>query len=128
MVKRCADRQSRTDISNISADRESFHWLLAGINLLMKDALMRKRKVEIFMILSKEIEAPVKGLYKSIIMKVNPFHEMETMCKKDYFDVEGEFPEWNYQERRQPWPDDFQKRHADYISSTLKKIELIRKK
>jgi hypothetical protein len=30
--------------------------------------------------------------------------EMENLCKKDYFDRSGKYPDWNFQENKEQWP------------------------
>lgn len=87
-----------------------------GIHLLIKEALENGKSVEIYIIISQNVEAPVKGLFSEEKMKVNAFKEMENKCKEDYKSVEGAFPEWNYQERGVPWAKEIQESHARVLS------------
>jgi len=50
----------------------------------------------------------------------NVFKEMENKCKEDYKKVEGNFPEWNYQERAIPWP---KKIHESYVKFLTKRVK-----
>lgn len=93
-----------------------------GIHLLIKEALENKKKIEIYMIISQSVRAPVKGLFSVVKMKTNVFKEMENKCKEDYKKVEGDFPEWNYQERAVPWP---KKIHESYVKFLTERVERI---
>ena len=91
-----------------------------GIHLLIKEALENKKKIEIHMIISQSVKASVKGLFSVIKMNTNVFKEMENKCKEDYKSVEGNFPEWNYQERAAPWP---KKIHESYVKFLTKRVK-----
>lgn len=91
-----------------------------GIHLLIKNALEKGKKVEIYMITSQSIDAPVKGLFSEVKMKVNAFKEMENRCKENYKSVEGDFPEWNYQERGVPWPKEI---HQSYVKFLTRRVQ-----
>ena len=45
---------------------------------------------------------------------------MENKCKEDYKKIEGDFPEWNYQERAVPWP---KKIHESYVKFLTKRVK-----
>lgn len=91
-----------------------------GIHLLLRDALDKGCKIEIYMIVSKNVNAPVKGLFSETTVKVNAFKEMENKCKEEYKRVEKDLPEWNFQERGAQWPVHIQRKHAEYIRTTVK--------
>lgn len=92
-----------------------------GTHLLIKEALEKGSTVEIYMITSAEIEAPVKGLFseKAAIKKIAVFKEMEDKCKEDYNQIEGTYPEWNFQERGVPWPAHLQESHNQYLATRI---------
>jgi len=92
-----------------------------GIHLLIKEALENGKSVEIYIIISQNVEAPVKGLFGEEKMKVNAFKEMENKCKEDYKSVEGNFPEWNYQERGVPWPKKVHESYVRFLSERVKR-------
>ena len=76
-----------------------------GIPLLIKEQLDKGCKVEIWMITSEEVIAPVKGLFGEEKAKVGiDFKAIENKCKDDYKEKVGDYPEWNFQERNKPWP------------------------
>ena len=75
-----------------------------GIHMLMREQLDMKRKVEIYMIQSENIQVKVSGLFRKKTMSVSPFKEMESKCLEDFVNREGKFPIWNFQESNEPWP------------------------
>src|SRR3989344_2057859 len=91
-----------------------------GIHLLITEALEKSKKVEIYMITSQSVKASVKGLFSEERKNTNVFKEMENKCKEDYKKIEGDFPEWNYQERAVPWP---KKIHETYVKFLTKRVK-----
>lgn len=78
-----------------------------GIHVLLKEELEKRKKVEIFMITSIKVKMAIKGLFDKEELKVTPdILDMEYKCKKDYFEREGNYPPWNFQERGEPWRQD----------------------
>lgn len=75
-----------------------------GIHIFIREEMNKGNIVEIYMIKSDEVKAPVKGLFGYNEELVSPFKEMERKCLMDYFKIEGEYPKWNLQERNEPWP------------------------
>jgi len=76
-----------------------------GIHMLVYDELKKGNNVEVYMILSNKVEAPVKGLFGEKTMMVSiDFKEMENLCKSDYFSKCDKYPKWNFQENNEQWP------------------------
>ena len=73
-----------------------------------------------YLITSKSVRAPVKGLFSEERKNTNVFKEMEDKCKEDYKKIESDFPEWNYQERAVPWP---RKIHESYVKFLTKRVK-----
>lgn len=95
-----------------------------GIPLLIKEQLVRGRKVEIWMINSEKVIAPVKGLFGERKSKVGiDFKAIENKCKDDYKNKEGGHPEWNFQERNKPWPRWIQEGCNNLNEATSKKSQ-----
>jgi len=92
-----------------------------GIHLLIKEALEKGKKVEIYLITSKSVRASVKGLFSEKRKDTNVFKEMEDKCKEDYKKIEGDFPEWNYQERAVPWPRNIHKSYVKFLTKRVKR-------
>ncbi len=92
-----------------------------GIHLLIKEALEKGKRVEIYLITSQSVRASVKGLFSKEKKNTNVFKEMEDKCKKDYKKKEGDFPEWNYQERAAPWPKKVHKSYVEFLTKRVKR-------
>ncbi len=92
-----------------------------GIHLLITEALKKGKNVEIYMITSQSVKASVKGLFSKERKNTNVFKEMENKCKEDYKKIEGDFPEWNYQERAVPWPKKIHKSYVKFLTKRVKK-------
>ena len=92
-----------------------------GIHLLIKEALEKDKKVEIYLITSKSVRASVKGLFSEERKNTNVFKEMEDKCKEDYKKIEGDFPEWNYQERAVPWPKNIHESYVKFLTQRVKR-------
>lgn len=89
------------------------------IHLLIERALLQNSKVELYMITSPKTLAEISGLFGTKEVEIASFKEMENLCKSDYFEKEGRFPEWNFQENNEPYPNDLAKRHVEYHQKRL---------
>lgn len=87
-----------------------------GIHLLMSEELEKGNKVEIYMITSQKAKMKTKGLFDEEEIEVSAFKDMEDKCKKDYVSKEGAYPEWNFQERHEPWREDILKKLNEHDS------------
>ena len=74
-----------------------------GINTLIHEALGDGKDVEVYIIQSEQVLAPVKGLFGTERSLVSAFKEMEDKCLSDYVTFTGSYPDWNYQEQAKPW-------------------------
>jgi hypothetical protein len=93
-----------------------------GIHMLIKEELEKNNVVEIYLINSEMVQAPVKGLFGSEIRKVSyDFKEMEKKCKEDYFELTGDYPPWNFQEKNMAWPIHIQEACNELNNKTTKK-------
>jgi hypothetical protein len=76
-----------------------------GTHMLIRDELINGKDVRIYMINSEKVMASVKGLFGETIKLVNTdFKEMENICKQDYKNICGKYPDWNFQENKNQWP------------------------
>jgi len=91
------------------------------VHLLIEKALRNKSKVELFMITSPRTLAKVSGLFGYKKVEIASFKEMENLCKTDYYSKEKKYPEWNFQENRQPYPPELARRHNLYHQKRLRK-------
>ena len=89
------------------------------LHLLIRDELELGKKVEIFMIVSKKVIAPVSGLFDSENIEIGSFIEMEQKCRTDYYSSDGRFPDWNFKENNLEYPKKYSLEHLKYHKSRL---------
>ena len=76
-----------------------------GIPILIREKLDGGSKVELHMITSEDVDAPVKGLFGEEVQRVGiDFKAIENKCKEDFKNMVGYYPEWNFQENNKSWP------------------------
>jgi hypothetical protein len=85
-----------------------------GINLHMEKCINENKSVDVYMITSTKVDAEVRGLFSSEVMKVSAFKEMENKCIQDYVSITGKYPDWNYQESNEKWPQDIHEKYIEY--------------
>ena len=91
-----------------------------GIPILIRKELDIGNKVELYIITSENVDAPVKGLFDEEVQNVGiDFTAIEKKCKKDYKKLEGTFPIWNFQENNKSWPHYIQESWAKVNTKTL---------
>ena len=89
------------------------------IHLLIRDLLREGKNVECYMITSPKALANVSGLFNQIEVEIASFTEMENRCKRDYYESQGRYPEWNFQENNTPYPPNYAKMHNEYHQRRL---------
>jgi hypothetical protein len=89
------------------------------LHLLIERALRNGSDVDLYMITSPSVVAPVNGLFETHNLKVSSFKEMEDICKQDYFKIESRYPDWNFQENGAPYPTDLARQHNEYHQRRL---------
>ncbi len=92
-----------------------------GINTLIFESLLHDKEVQVYIILSEQVLAPVRGLFGTEQTLVSAFKEMEDKCVSDYVKFTGSYPDWNYQEQAKPWEQYIQEGHAQMLTTTAKK-------
>jgi hypothetical protein len=94
-----------------------------GIHLLIKKELEEGKKVEIYVIVSKEIKTEIKGLFETHRDKVVAFKEMEEKCNEDYKSRTEKYPDWHFQSRGRGkgyrWPEWVRKSYKKYIGKLI---------
>ena len=91
-----------------------------GINTLIFESLLHDKEVQVYIILSEQVLAPVKGLFGTEKTLVSAFKEMESKCLSDYVNFAGSYPDWNYQEQAKSWEQYIQEGHAKMMTITAK--------
>jgi hypothetical protein len=89
------------------------------IHLLIEQALIEKKSVQLWMIVSPSVKAQVNGLTSVEYLDVASFKEMEDLCKREYFALEGRYPLWNFQENNEPYPQKLSEKHNAYHANRL---------
>jgi len=87
-----------------------------GIQQLIFEELCMDNVVEIYIITSQRVLAPVQGLFGNEEIPISAFKEMEEKCIADFVKIEDNHPEWNYQEAGKPWEGYIQEAHAALLS------------
>lgn len=87
-----------------------------GINYLIEQELLKENLVEVYMIQSELISAPVCGLFGTELEEVSAFKEMETKCVTQYVEKMNKHPKWNFQEAGAKWADDVQEAYNTYMN------------
>ncbi|MCK9458413.1 MAG: hypothetical protein M0R80_02070 [Proteobacteria bacterium] len=90
-----------------------------GVAYLIKECLTEGKKVEIYTITADGVMAPVKGLYSEESQEIHAYKEMEDKCKCQFKEIEGDYPEWNFQERHKAWPTNIREKFHDLITKPL---------
>lgn len=86
-----------------------------GIQKLIIDCLNRGDIVDVYVMFLDPIEVNIQGLNGNKKCKVNlSFKEMESLCIKDYVDINDKFPDWNFQESANSWPKDIQESYIEH--------------
>ena len=91
-----------------------------GINTLIFESLLNDKEVQVYIILSEQVLAPVRGLFGTEQTLVSAFKEMEDKCVSDYVRFTGSYPDWNYQEQAKSWEQYIQEGHAKMMTITAK--------
>jgi len=90
-------------------------------HLLIARALEEGSKVELYMITSPKTLATINGLFGSKKVEIASFKEMESFCKSDYFSIEKKYPDWDFQENHEDYPNELAQQHNLYHQERLKK-------
>jgi hypothetical protein len=90
------------------------------IHLLIEEALKLGKSVQLWMIVSPSVLAPIHGLTRVEHVQVASFKEMEDLCKREFFELEKKYPDWNFQENNTPYPKKFDEMHNAYHANRLK--------
>jgi hypothetical protein len=91
-----------------------------GINVLIAEEMKAGSKVEVYMITSPVVKAPVKGLFSEDSIDVAAFKEMENKCVEDYKSKTGDYPDWNFQESGRKWPSFVNEGYVNQLNKSVK--------
>ncbi len=86
-----------------------------GVQKMILAEIEKGKKVEVYVRFTENVEINVKGLVSEKRMMVSiSSKDIEDVCKEDYFNICGNYPDWNYQENNKPWPNYMQKAFSEY--------------
>ncbi len=91
-----------------------------NIHKLIRRELDLGNNVELYMITAEPVTAPIPGLFGITQGITCPFKEMETQCVKDYFQSQGCYPKWNFQESGNQYP---QELVEEFVNFKMKKTK-----
>lgn len=61
----------------------------------------------------------MSGLFAITEMEIVSFTEMERICKTEYKEKVGRYPDWNFKENSKPYPSKYAQMHNDYHRNRL---------
>ena len=86
------------------------------IHELIRRELEEGKKVELYMITSPKVKSRVCGLFDcNKEIEVASFKEMEDRCKEDYYNKEGKYPDWNFQENNESYSKKYNDIYKEYL-------------
>lgn len=86
-----------------------------GIHLLINKELEKENIVEIYSLFYEPIKMVIKGLWFSEETEVCiSMKKVEDICREQYKAVNGDYPDWNFQEKYEEWPLWVKQEHEKY--------------
>ncbi len=94
-----------------------------GIHLLIQENLDNNKKIKVYMLFIEEIKIKIRGLTSEEETTTCPqINVMEEMCRKDYKNIYGKYPPWNFQENNEEWPEHIKNKYKEQVSNRGKKM------
>jgi hypothetical protein len=85
-----------------------------GIHVLIQQQLDAGRLVQIYALFIEPITIQISGISSTKEVITYPdIKVLEDLCREDYKVVYGKYPQWNFQENADKWPDDI---NAAYVA------------
>jgi len=91
------------------------------IHLLIAQALMEESQVDIYVIKSPRNMGEVSGLFGTKKMEIASYKEMEELCLSDYYESERKYPDWNFQEKGEPYPIELEEIYQQYHEKRIER-------
>ena len=89
------------------------------LHLLIRDELLKGKKCTLHMITSPKVISNVNGLTSKIKIEIAAFKEMEDLCKSDYYKEMEKYPDWNFQENNDDYPNNYALEHVSYHENRI---------
>lgn len=88
-----------------------------GVPWLINKSLKNNNKVEIYVILGELVLTNIKGLFGFNSLLASPNYKyMEKCCLEDYYSSMGNYPDWNFQEKNEKWPEEVTELHLGLLN------------
>lgn len=89
-----------------------------GIHLLIQEQLNLGKNIQIYALFIEPIKVVIPGLLSSIEKITYPqIKEMEDLCREDYKKIYGKYPNWNFQENVEEWPQHIKLAFRDQVNN-----------
>jgi len=89
-----------------------------GIHLLLQEHLNQGNNIKIYAMFIEPISVTIRGLLSSIEKITYPqIKEMEDLCREDYKKIYGKYPNWNFQENVEEWPEHIKLAYKEQVNN-----------
>ena len=89
-----------------------------GIHHLIHEELLHGKNVKIYAIFLHKIKTTIRGLFKFYEVEIcMSIHEIENKCVKEYKEIYGRYPDWNFQENNLEWPKKIKNLYIDQVNN-----------
>lgn len=86
-----------------------------AINWMIRNELAQGNTISVYMMYMNPIQVEVPSLFSSSTIEVPVSAKgMESQCLAEYYTIENEYPQWNYQESNTPLPSEIHTAFGDY--------------
>jgi hypothetical protein len=93
-----------------------------GIHALIQELLDAGKEVKIYTLFNDPIKVTAYGLCSANEVTTYPdVKVMEDACRVDYKKIYGKYPQWNFQENGEKWPEHIQKLYTEQVNQQKKK-------
>jgi hypothetical protein len=82
---------------------------------------MEESQVDIYVIKSPRNMGEVSGLFGTKKMEIASYKEMEELCLSDYYESERKYPDWNFQEKGEPYPIELEEIYQQYHEKRIER-------
>lgn len=89
-----------------------------GIHLLIQEQLNLGKTIKIYALFIEPIKVIIPGLLCSVEKITYPqIKEMEDLCREDYKKIYGKYPQWNFQENVEEWPEHIKLAYKEQVNN-----------
>ena len=89
-----------------------------GIHQLIQEQLNLGKIIKIYALFIEPIKVTIQGIVSSVERITYPqIKEMEDLCRKDYKKIYGKYPQWNFQENVEEWPEHIKLAYKEQVNN-----------